>query len=164
MPNWAEGILKIRGARKDVKKFLTEAMNPLPEPGSELKAILTGEQTEPPKAEIQEDEFDFVMRAPNGFHIKNTRRAFVEGVIEYYFEDQAEDVVTIDTFKQAWGVDAEPFIKHSKQYDLDIRIYVFERGMEFNQEIEIHKGELIKNNEIQFDDYEWECLMPNLGG
>ncbi|MBB5146203.1 hypothetical protein HNQ35_001404 [Cerasibacillus quisquiliarum] len=36
--------------------------------------------------------------------------------------------------------------------------------MEFNQDIEINKGEIIKDEEIKFDDYEWECIYPNLGG
>ena len=33
--------------------------------------------------------------------------------------------------------------------------------MEFNQDVEIYKGEIIKNVEIEFDDYMWECINPN---
>ncbi len=36
--------------------------------------------------------------------------------------------------------------------------------MEFNQDVEIYKGEIIKNVEIEFDDYMWECITPNMGG
>ncbi len=36
--------------------------------------------------------------------------------------------------------------------------------MEFNQDVEIYKGEIIKGVEIEFDDYMWECINPNIGG
>lgn len=36
--------------------------------------------------------------------------------------------------------------------------------MEFNQDVEIYKGEIIKNVEIEFDDYMWEFINPNMGG
>ncbi|MEW4071696.1 hypothetical protein [Bacillus cereus] len=52
----------------------------------------------------------------------------------------------------------------SKEYNVDIKIYIFGRGMEFNQDVEIYKGEIIKNVEIEFDDYMWECINPNIGG
>lgn len=47
---------------------------------------------------------------------------------------------------------------------MDIRLYGFERGMEFNQEVIIENGEIVKDEEIKFDDYDWECVMPHLGG
>lgn len=28
----------------------------------------------------------------------------------------------------------------------------------------LYKGEIIKNVEIEFDDYMWECINPNMGG
>lgn len=49
-------------------------------------------------------------------------------------------------------------------YDIDIKIYAFEAGMEFNQDIEIIKGKIIKDDEIKFENYQWECIEPNLGG
>ena len=35
---------------------------------------------------------------------------------------------------------------------------------EFNIDFEVHKGKVIKNNEIKFDDYVWECTNPEIGG
>jgi hypothetical protein len=163
MPNWAEGVMKIRGTRQNIRKFLVDGLKPIPNISQEI-ALMMGKEIEKPKVEIQEDDWDFNMKSPNGFHITGTRRAFIESPIEWFFNDSHEEVLTIDSFKQAWGVDAGPFAELSKQYDVDFKIYVFEKGMEFNQDIEIHKGEVIKDNEIKFDDYEWDCLMPNLGG
>ncbi|MED1128818.1 hypothetical protein [Bacillus paralicheniformis] len=163
MPNWAEGVLKIRGTRNDIRNFLTKGLSPIPSISPQI-AMMTGKKVEEPKVEIEEDEWDLTMKSPNGLYIEGTRRAFIEGTIVWDFDDKHEEVLTIDSFKQAWGVEAEPLAKLSKEFNVDLKVYVFEKGMEFNQDIEIHKGEIIKDNEIKFDDYEWECIYPNLGG
>ena len=46
----------------------------------------------------------------------------------------------------------------SKQYDVAFKIYAFERGMEFNIDLEINKGEVIKEEYIEYDNYIWECI------
>lgn len=38
------------------------------------------------------------------------------------------------------------------------------RGMQFNQIIEIIDGKITKDEEVEFDDYDWDCICPNLGG
>ena len=45
-----------------------------------------------------------------------------------------------------------------------MRIHAFERGMCFNQIIEIIDGEITKDEEVKFDDYNWDCICPNVGG
>ena len=163
MPNWAEGVLKIRGTRQNIRKLLVEVLEPIPDISQQI-AVMMGKEPQIPKVEIDEDEYDFTMKAPSGLYIKGTRRAFIEGTIEWYFDDTHEEVLTIEQFKQAWGVDSDPFVKLSRDYDVDIKIYVFECGMQFNQEIEIHRGTIIKDVEIKFDDYDWECIFPKMGG
>ncbi len=163
MPNWAEGSLKIRGTRADIKALLLGALEPVQNSAGWLSHMLGGPEPEPTKAEITEDEWNLTMEAPEGFYIKDCRRAFV-GNINWYFDDMHTEILSIGDFRIAWGVDAERFAELSKHYNVDIKIYVFEQGMEFNQDIEIHKGQIIRNQEIQFKDYEWECIFPNLGG
>ncbi|MFE4523973.1 hypothetical protein ACFRCQ_18005 [Cytobacillus firmus] len=163
MPNWAEGSLKVRGTREDIRKFLKGALQPLLPPGSEIAKFM-GKEVANPSVEIKERNYGFVMESKNGFYIKGTHRAFIEENIDWWYEDKHTETLVINNFKQAWGVAAEPFATLSKEYNIDIKIYVFEQGMEFNQEVEIHKGEIIKNNEIQFKDYTWDCVFPNLGG
>ncbi len=70
----------------------------------------------------------------------------------------------MEDFKAAWAIDADALRAISARYDIDIKIYGFESGMKFNQDIEIVKGKIIKDDEIQFDNYQWECINPNLGG
>ena len=45
-----------------------------------------------------------------------------------------------------------------------MKIYGFEKGMHFNRNVEIVNAEIIKDEEINFDDYEWECICQNIGG
>ncbi|MEZ0482617.1 hypothetical protein [Planococcus sp. SSTMD024] len=170
MPNWAEGSLKVRGKEKDIVAFLRGALGGIPSFGASIKAALGGGEIEVPGVTIEEDDFNMVISSPNGLHIEGSRRAFIEGSVDYWFldeddeEEPAQVVFTIDNFKQAWAVQSDNFARLSEKYNIDIKIHAFERGMQFNQLIEIHKGEIIHDQEIQFDDYEWECVMPNLGG
>lgn len=36
--------------------------------------------------------------------------------------------------------------------------------MEFSRYILIENGNLKEDKETEYDDYVWECVMPNLGG
>lgn len=58
----------------------------------------------------------------------------------------------------------EELLNSCKQYNVDMRIHAFERGMQFNQIIEIIDGKITKDEEVEFDDYDWDCICPNLGG
>ncbi len=99
-------------------------------------------------------------------YIKNTQRYFLKPDFEYigtYNIDEEEQIIVIH-FKAAWSIDAEKLSEISKKYNIDFKIYAFEMGAEFNQDIEIIKGKIIKNEEITFIDYAWECIDPMIGG
>lgn len=80
------------------------------------------------------------------------------------FFNNGDKSICVVEFKAAWAIDPVPYLKLAKKYNVDIRLYGFERGMEFNQEVIIENGEIVKDEEIKFDDYDWECVMPHLGG
>ncbi|MCB5235468.1 hypothetical protein [Niallia circulans] len=156
MPNWCEGILKVRGTKEEIKTFLLETLQPIPDG-------LFGQI--PVEKEIKEDDWDLTIKAKNGFYVLGTHRNFIENNIEFYFATEDEiKVCVLDGFKAAWGIASTPLADLSKIYNVDLKIYAFERGMEFNQDIEIHKGEIVKDVEIEFNDYTWECVNPILGG
>lgn len=157
MPNWCEGTFKVRGTKEDVKKFLLEALNPISDG-------LLGQI--PVEKEVEEDEWGLNIRAKDGFHIKGTRRNFIVDDICFEFAEEETNlkVCVLEGFKAAWEIDPAPLAVLSKRYNVDIKIYAFECGVEFNQDIEIHKGEVIKDLVIEFDDYKWECINPNIGG
>ncbi|MDF2854256.1 MAG: hypothetical protein K0Q87_107 [Neobacillus sp.] len=165
MPNWCEGNLKVRGSKENIRRFLLEAFTPIhPMIIQALRPDLKA-----PDVNLIEDEWSMRIESTgnDGFHVKGTRRNFIESSsIEWEIRDEDAEthVLVIEDYKAAWGIDANPLAELSKEYGIDLKIYAFERGMEFNQDIEIHKGTIIKNDEIQFKDYQWECIQPNLGG
>lgn len=154
MPNWICGDLKVRGTKENIKKFLIEGL------------ISTGSKIRPEI--IRDDTWKFSIRAnTDSFYIKDTRRSFIEKEeIHTYindWEDDEERVIVLE-YKSAWGIDVVGLVNLSKEFNIDFKILGFELGMEFNQDVEIIKGEVIKNEEITFDDYEWECIRPHIGG
>ena len=152
MPNWCEGTLKVRGKVKDLKKFVLEGLHPVDFFGNE-------------KSALEINKYDNC-ESSETCYIENTRRGFVEGLDIYFEEDEEEiDIIALDS-KFAWGINAKELQETCKKYNVDMKIYAFESGMEFNQDIEIVDGEIVKDKEIDFKgkNYKWECIMPNMGG
>ncbi|HFL1327644.1 TPA: hypothetical protein ACGJGJ_001785 [Streptococcus pneumoniae] len=52
----------------------------------------------------------------------------------------------------------------SEKFNVDIKIFTFEQGLEFTQEIEISKGKILKDIVLKYGDYRWEVAFSNLGG
>ena len=148
MPNWAEGTLKLRGRSENI--------------ASALKEMLSNDTV------TLEDKWDgalliFNTTAPY-FYINGTRRAFIDKKqIDVWFEEEF-CIVELDNFKQAWSAIPENYQEISIKYDVDIKIFTFEMGMEFTQEIEISKGKIIKDIYNKFDNYQWDVPFSELGG
>lgn len=71
-----------------------------------------------------------------------------------------EDIYTIEKRNEM----IQKAIKSYKFNELDLKIYAFERGMEFNLDIEVSKGKVIKSEVVKFDNYMWDCIDPLSGG
>ena len=162
MPNWCEGMLKIRGKQEDVFNLLAENLHV-------WKTIIIKE----PKLDMREkiDKEAIVVDKEGGSiwvkktaYIKGTRRNFVEPNNINVWKGKDGNACIAVEFKAAWDVESEPYIKLSKAYNVDIKIEAFERGMEFSRYILIENGNLKEDKETKYDDYVWECVMYNLGG
>lgn len=152
MPNWCEGTLKIRGKSKDLKKFILGALKPVDVLGNDKKPL----------------EFDGSECSTNSTcWIEGTRRGFVDDLYVYLDEPDSEEIETLALDARfAWAISADDLHRVCLKYNVDMKIYGFEKGMEFNQDIEIVNGEIVKDKEITFEgkDYTWECILPNMGG
>ena len=151
MPNWCKGSLKVRGTKENLMKFILEGLRPVGYLGEEREKLTLNEY-----GDLYSDETCW---------IENTRRGFVEKP-EVYFSEYEDGEMQIKVFSArfAWGISAEELRKTCKKYQVDMKIHGFEKGMEFNQIIEIVNGEIIKDEEIHFDNYNWDCICPELGG
>lgn len=151
MPNWSKGCLKVRGKAANVKKFVLEGLKPVDFFGNAL-----------PKLELSDlGEVD----TDKDCWIEGTTRGFVENLYAdfSFVEDDEIFTATLDA-KFAWAADVEELLTLCKKYSIDMKLYAFEKGMEFNQDILIVDGEIINNLTIKFEDYNWECLCPTVGG
>lgn len=155
MPNWIEGTLKLRGNSEDLKRFFDNAIQPCASCN--------------PKMQKREDFIkcdyeggDCVVSLKRDAWVSGTRRAFVAEGCDVYW-NKSYDTVCIP-IRQAWAFVPENWEEISKKYNIDVRLYGFECGMEFCQEVEIVAGKLTMDNEIKYDDWDWECPMPRMGG
>lgn len=162
MPNWCEGMLKIRGKQEDVFNLIADNLQVwklviIREPKFDMREELE-------KEAIKIDRKDKAIYVEKTAYIKGTHRNFVEpnDIIVYKRKD-GNACIAVE-FKAAWYVESEPYIELSKAYNVDIKIQAFERGMEFSRYILIENGNLKEDKETAYDDYVWECVMPNLGG
>lgn len=163
MPNWCEGTLKIRGSYERVKKFFEEglAVHHLAsfnkETGEWIDRLVDKKEWFEKTEEYDGTYYTFSHYEP---HVEGTNRAFIiDG--ENFVPNKG---ITIVKFEQAWDVRTEDWIALSKKYDLDFRIYTFECGGQFCREVEVIKGELTIDKTIKYDDWYWECPMPDMGG
>ncbi|MDW8668371.1 hypothetical protein Q7V90_09320 [Streptococcus suis] len=150
MPNWAEGTIKLRGRAENIT--------------SALKYMLCDDQCVSFKDEYDGEKLTFETTAPY-FYINGTRRGFIETDSLEFWLDQDFLIVELQDFKQAWAAIAENYQEISSKFDVDIKIFTFEMGMEFTQEIEISKGKILKNIvREKFDNYQWDVPFSRLGG
>ncbi|SQI48159.1 Uncharacterised protein [Pasteurella multocida] len=147
MSNWCEGNLKIRGKIEDVKKFLDEQIY------QKGEVIL---------------EKDEIKLSGVGGHLKDTYRCFIsagqDGFYDEFYVDRDGNIIVIIPVQHAWGPKLDSFKRLSEKYGVDFRFYGYERGLGFNCEFEIIKGNITLIREIEFEDYDWECPDPRKGG
>ena len=161
MPNWVEGTLKVRGRFEDVINFLKNglcetALYELYRDKNKNKEPLIKKYSE------GEDEY-FAADITRTCYINDTRRGHVDkGYISLDKDDMYSTVFLHSRF--SWRISSFELREICKKYSVDMRITGFERGMEFVQEIEIVDGVITCDKEIHYDDYEWECPCPRLGG
>lgn len=167
MPNICEGILKIRGKWENIKEFLVNEIVevqtydlPYTEKGTERPPVI--------KDEYGSFSISTNMKY-NILYFKNSSREWFgkycgSSRIEFYHDSEEEYCTVCVDYYSAWQVPEETLLRNSQKYSIDFRIYAFERGMQFNQEVIIADGEVVKNEIIRFSDYDWECINPTLGG
>lgn len=166
MPNWCEGVLKVRGKKKDLLNFVCN--------GLERRGYPEDSHYEYTKYPLNEqiDEYGdiFINHTDKEHHswlyFKNSRRLFIEDNIEWnFYGDEDEEQIQVLDIKQAWRLEPDYFIDLSEIYNIDFKMMGFECGCCFTQEIEVVKGNLIldKVNEYQ-EKYNWEVYDPRLGG
>lgn len=152
MPNWIKGTLKVRGEKSNLIRFMTEGLEPI------IKYYPTYE-TKP--LSLNEDG-DIVSRCSD-IWIKETHRGFIEKPEVYFSDIEYGGIIFLDC-RFAWDIDVDGLCEISKMYEVDFRMCGFEKGVEFTHEVEIIRGDVTLDLSYGYDDYQWECPCPQLGG
>lgn len=160
MPNWAEGYIKIRGKKENIKSFIE----------NNIIQFLDISTTQEQYFKVKWEDEDYIRydledaKEHEMSWLKDSRRHFIVGNEIHIYNSKKDEYISAMFLKAAWAVDIDYISEISESYDIDIKIYSFEKGIEFNQDIEVHKGKIIKNKEVKFKNYMWECICPTLGG
>lgn len=136
MPNWCSGILKVRGEKRKIVRFLKESLQMIPNYS---------------KYDFDEEQ-DLYVGGP--FYLNPTKRGFIDN-IEANFDlfEQDEEMVIRLNYRQAWNVETEELLLLCQKYNIDMKIYATEPCMCFDLDILIENGEIIKDNTLKFSDY-----------
>jgi hypothetical protein len=152
MPNWCVGKLKVRGKREDLINFIKNGLQPL-----------YADHNSNINEEIN-DNFIW-LHYDDTCYIKHTYRGFIDSLnVELEKDDNTNPSIIILNARFAWAIQAEQLLEICKTYNVDMNIYAYERGMEFNLHIEIVDNKIVHDDEITFGNYIWECPEPDIGG
>ena len=153
MTTWAEGQLKVRGKVRDFKRWASEGL------------LVSDYDSNYDLRFFKPDMNNPFINSKSSVKIKGMTRAFIDDFfLSFYEEDDDEDKFEVFRFRQPGHVDTKELAKISKKYNLDMKIYACQNGGEFNQDIEIIAGRILKNQDIYYDDYWWESPFPLMGG
>lgn len=166
MPNWIKGTMKLRGDGKDILRFLKDNVTRIDDYGdfeiyeSEGGFSFTTKLTEKAIAEKYSDPW---------FYIDGSRRLFITDACFDIDYGNNNEVACMD-IAQAWSFsgedsDIERLKRLSKGYNLDIKLFGIESGYCFTQEVIALRGsERVINNVKRYEDWDWECPFPRMGG
>ena len=172
MPNWIEGSLKVRGNYENVKRFFLDGTNDYTY--QDNNKCESGRYVPRPKEEYREvTEYEakgndgreciISWHSVESIYIEDTKRAFIDGGQDVYI-CESKDGVTIGEcmFRQAWSIEPDNWVDLSKKYDVDIRLWGLEGGMQFGEELEVSKGEITICEVKNYDT--WTMPLPWMGG
>lgn len=171
MPNWIEGTMKLRGKMSNIKRFIDEGISRY-----EYTDEINQPKSKLPKSDYIKDdsynETELDYHIFNDPYVEGSRRMFI--LDSHIWMNNPEGICCFN-IRQAWSftareTDAKNLIALADKYNVDIRLFGIECGMEFIQEVIVHhghdseKGKIVLDNCIQFEDWDWECPFPSMGG
>jgi hypothetical protein len=164
MPNWCEGTLRVRGKGKDIQDFFGENLMEIDtvEDNEGIRNVIT------PIKNLWIDRGSYItFNFESGdLWFSETNRMFTCGCKHISFEKDDMEIIVSHAIQiqQAWSIQSDYLQRMSEKYNLEIKILAFEHGNEFAQDIYIKNGELIKDEDIEYDDWTFDCPCPLLGG
>jgi hypothetical protein len=166
MPNWCEGTLRIRGKVKDIIQMFFDNLEIVTYTGENAR------KSTPIKDDVSvywnceaRSYFEFYGLKEGVVYFKDSKRLMVnEGEFEYRKDELDEVRSCAMDVQQAWRLDVKYLAELSGKYNLEMKITGFELGQEMVQRIYVKNGEVLENEEIEYEDWYFDCICPRLGG
>lgn len=141
MPSWCEGVMKIRGKYDDVERFI-------------LNQIVKVKKM---------DSIGWYDIVGVGY-VKGTYKGHVTQDYIQIKDRPGGRAITVFNYSEAFRIHANDWLKIAKEYNVDVKGVFAEGGSEFAQQLLIENGSIVMNEELYYEDWDWDFPFPNLGG
>lgn len=155
MPNWCQGTLKVRGEYDKLKTFLENALE---------ECSYYGNPPEGPLLEVEEPPEYADITLHRMAYLKASSRGFIKDGASFLLEKKAGKQIIFLEAQFAWDIKTEELQWLSQEYGVDLKITAFERGMQFERDVEIVQGFIVLDSTKEYQDYAWMCPCPTVGG
>lgn len=157
MPNWIEGTMKLRGKKENIMRFLDTEI---------VANSAGGDISDYVERDIGDGFAEYEFK--NDPYVNGTRRMFVKD--SYIYLENDDEFVCLD-IRQAWSFspregdeDLQVWADFAKKYNIDIKLFGIECGMQFTQEVIALRNERVISNVKCYEDWDWDCPFPSMGG
>lgn len=177
MPNWAEGNIRLRGKRDNIIEFIRKELVGIFEEINVEGPDTCSRRSEERPVKVEERYSGDVLHITrdkdtlNYFYFRGSQRQFI-------FEDEPEfdvdfsegnkrnvdNVVVLENFNGAWNIDEAYFKQKALEYKIDIRIFVYEAGMQWSEVVTYFRNGDTDQTTRSYSDWFWDSPMPHLGG
>ncbi len=161
MANYVEGIFRARGKKEDMLNFVKNQL-----------MTANGKQAKIIKNKFKDGDiyFSFFEEDDDIFewniYIQGIRTGYLTfSDMPCLYKLENKEFLLIEEFRRAWDLNLQELEELAKKYVIDIKVNVYERGLQFSKLYEINRyGYTVLLEEKKYVDYNWDCPMPLLGG
>ena len=152
MPNWIEGTFRVKGSKENIERFI-------------LGALKASDDRE--GGVIRDDEMFFVNESGGSLWLVDSSRQFLDEEYIEPFKTKDGKYIFSCRYRGAWGIDRERIVALSEEYGVRIKVNGYERGTQYEEMLDVDNGKIVGQRKIEYEEYEewvWNCDMPNMGG
>ena len=167
--HWAEGNIRFRGKRDNLIRFFSHELVTIRE--QDNGCISEVPVTLEPTADGYSMKIIRNADTKGALYFRGSNRQFVDMEdFECRFEFSEgkncnkDQIVIFTGYRAAWNVDYNYLKVKAEEYKIDIRIFVWEEGIEWSSVVTWYKNGQIEEQTRKYADWLWDASMPYYGG
>lgn len=162
MSNICSGVLKLRGTKEALLKFLKGEIKK----NNSIYMTYNAATSQYESIEFDDDisaELSYIPYLKCNVCLIGLKNSCVLGFVSWPWRDEKEVYIQCLKIGQIERLEVEQFANIARKYNIDLRIKGYNPDKEFSQEFEIVEGHITKYEEQVYDDYTWEVDDPRMG-